>query len=329
MRTRTSRVPSLALATAAALALTACGNADAGPDPDASPAKGKELTHVVVGALPILPTAGLQYGIDHGIFAEHGLDVELSTSQAGSALVPALVAGSVDFGTSNTVSIMVGLDAGLPIQVTSGFVRAWDKDAGEDITGVYTLPDSGIEDAGDLAGRTVAVNSLKSVGDLTIRELVRRAGADPDAVKFVELGYPDMPAALESGQVDAVWEVEPFATRLEDSGAKLVAFNFLEIAPGVPTMVMMAAQDQDPDLIEQFTTALTDVLDQAQADADGVRKVLPDLLALDPALAANVRMETFGTDINTDAVQVFADLALNDKLVSKPVDITAFDPKLP
>ncbi|TRW46266.1 ABC transporter substrate-binding protein [Georgenia yuyongxinii] len=332
MRNRTTVVSSLGLMASATLVLSACGTADADLDttpPEGEAAQGEELTHVVVGALPILPTAGLQYGIEHGIFEEYGLDVELSTSQAGSALVPALVAGDVDFGTSNTVSIMVGIDAGLPIQVTSGFVRAWDEDAGEDITGVYTLPDSGIEDAADLEDRTVAVNSLKSVGDLTIRELVRQAGGDPDKVKFVELGYPDMPAALQSGQVDAVWEVEPFATKLEESGAELVAFNFLQIAPGVPTMVMMAAQDQDPELIEQFTTALTDVLNQAQADPDGVRAILPDLLGLDPALAETVRIEIFGTDINTDAVQVFADLALKDELVSEPVDIDRFDPELP
>ena len=38
-----------------------------------------------------------------------------------------------------------------------------------------------------------------------LHERLRKAGGDPKAVKFVELGFPDMPAAVESGQVDAAW----------------------------------------------------------------------------------------------------------------------------
>jgi NitT/TauT family transport system substrate-binding protein len=63
--------------------------------------------------------------------------------------------------------------------------------------------EASIRTAADLAGKRVAVNTLKNIGDTTIRASVRKAGGDPSSIKFVELAFPDMPAALQAGRVDA------------------------------------------------------------------------------------------------------------------------------
>ena len=46
----------------------------------------------------------------------------------------------------------------------------------------------------------------------------RAAGGDDSKLKFVELAFPDMPAALNNKLVDAAWIVEPFLTVAKGQG---------------------------------------------------------------------------------------------------------------
>src|SRR5690606_41642285 len=79
----------------------------------------------------------------------------------------------------------------------------------------------------DLAGRTVAVNALNNIGGLLISGALRKLGVDTTAIKFMEIGFPDANAALESGRVDAAYQTEPFlhqdrkSTRLNSSHVKI------------------------------------------------------------------------------------------------------------
>lgn len=327
------------LAVGATLLLSACGTDAASSDdesPDAGAPSGEETPgetgsddttpiEISVGALPIVPTVAIQYGLDNGLFEEHGIDLTLETGVGSETMVAAVLADEIDFATLNTVSVMVAADAGVPIQVAAGFSHALGPDEESDISAVLAPADSGIVDAADLAGRSVAVNTLASAGTISIREAVRAAGGDPDEIEFVEIRYPEMIAALENDQVDAIWEVEPFITFAQGAGHEVVSWNFRESSPGVTTQVMVTAQDQDPVVIDRFHTALTAVLDAAEADPDGVRASLTTLLDMDAELAGRVRLESFSTDIDVDAVGVFADLALADGLVSQEVDLSLFE----
>ncbi|WP_164737201.1 ABC transporter substrate-binding protein [Georgenia sp. SYP-B2076] len=323
--------PLTGLLLAVPLALAACSSSAGGDSAGAAEAQtaaaaggSEELIPVTVGALPIVPTAALLYGVDNGIFEEHGLDVTLETGAGAENFVAALVAGEFDFASVNTVSVMVALDKDVPITVTSGYSQAWSDADGEDISAVLAKPASGITRPADLEGRTVALNQVNSAGMLSIREAVRLDGGDPDAVKFVEIKFPNAIAALESGDVDAIWEVEPFITIAQRGGAEVVSWNFLEASPGVSTQIMVAEAGVDPALVEQFTTALTDVLEQAEGDAEGTRQSLVNLLEMDTALAKSARMEHFTTAINVDAVARFAELALEEKFIDEAVDMSAF-----
>lgn len=310
----------------AALVLAACGSSPTTEAPSATPSATEEaeLVPVTIGTLPIVATSALWYGVERGIFEEHGLDVTVDTGVGSETMVAATLAHEVDFVTLNSVAVMAALDAGVPIQVASGYSRAVE-DGDEDISAVLAKPDSGIADAGDLAGRTVAVNTVNSAGTLTIAEAVRAAGGDPEAIDFVEIRYPDMLRALEAGDVDAIWEVEPFITIAQGNGAQVVSWNFAESVPGLSTQIMVTAADQDREVLERFTAALTDVLEAAQGDEAGLRELLVEKLEMDPALAERVRMERFSTQINLDALGTLAQLAHDDGLVSKPVDLAAFD----
>ena len=230
---------SLVVAAASALLFTAaCGgggttseetSAAPGAEETAGEA-GADLTPLTVGVIPIVDTAAIWLGVDEGIFEKYGLDVPLDVAQGGAAIAPAVVSGDYQFGFSNVVSLLIASSKGLPLQIVApGNFSTGDTSA--DIGAVVAKPDSGIASPADLAGKTVAVNTLNNIGDVTVKEVVEKAGGDPESIQFVEMGFPEMPAAVAGGQVDAAWILEPFLTITKDQGAEVVTYNFAEVDP--------------------------------------------------------------------------------------------------
>jgi NitT/TauT family transport system substrate-binding protein len=306
--------------TAAALVLAACGGpsdaAESSPD-DAG------LTAVKVGVIPIVDVAPIYLGVQEGFFEEEGLDVTLELAQGGAAIVPAVVSGEYQFGFSNNTSLLVASSQGLPLKaVAAGNFTTGTP--GDDFGAVVAPEDSDIEDAADLADRTVAVNTLNNIGDTTIRKVVDDAGGDPAAVEFVEMGFPDMPAAVAGGQVDAAWIVEPFLTMALQQGAKVVASNFAETDPELMiASYFTSAQEiaENPETVEAFTAAMDKSLAYAEEHPDETRAVLDSYTEIDPAVKDAMVMPRFAPGLEASSFQVLADLGLEYGTFDEPVDV--------
>lgn len=239
----------LAAGAIAALALTGCGSGSlSGPATSASPgsaAAGGDLKKISVGVLSIAPSVAVQYGVDEGIFAQHGLNVELQTGQGGAAMLPAVSTGTMNFSVGNPLSVMLAVDKGLDMKIVTGFSNS--KAEGADINGVVAAKASGISSFGNLEGKTVAVNTLKTQGDLTIMESAAKAGADPSKIKFVEMPFPDMQAQLDRGSVEAIWLPEPFLTKaLADPKNVLVGSPNQVACPDCPPWSALPAATLPP-----------------------------------------------------------------------------------
>lgn len=258
-----------------------------------------------MGVLPIAPSVGIYYGIENGIFEEHGLDVELSTSNAGAAMLPAVNAQQLQFGIGNPNSVLNANDRGLDMRIVTGYSNSLPE--GDDIAGVVSTVESGIEDWEDLEGNTVSVNALKTQGDLTIMESVEQAGGDPSAVEFSEMPFPDMPAQLEQGNTDAIWVPEPFlSSALADDANQLVGYSFQDAIPGMPTMVSFSSGEyveENPEVAQAFSDAMTESLQMAEEDEEGTRALLPEFIDLPEEAAENLRMEELNAEIPTDEIE--------------------------
>src|SRR5690625_1149228 len=310
-----------ALLGVAALAVAACGGSDGG-ETTGTGSDGETRT-VSVGMLPILPTAALHAGIAEGFFEEEGLEVEIETGQGGAALLPAVASGQMEFATGNPVSLLQAREEGLDVRMTAHWTSGLTEGEG-DINGVIALDGSGLESAADLAVHTVAVNTLEGMGGLTVREAVRQDGGDPDAVEFTELGFPDMPAALNDGNVDAVWIPEPFMTSLVDGDAHVVTHQGRESVPGHPTQVFFTSGDlveSDPELVESMTRAMNKTLEFADENPDAVREHVNDFLDVEPDLLERVKLEEFGTDLREQEITQLGELMTQDGLLDGPADV--------
>lgn len=316
---------------ASMLALAACGGGDDGESTDAaSPPEGGEVREVTVGMLPILPTAALYAGMEEGFFADRGIEITVETGQGGAALLPAVMAGQIDFATSNPVSLLQARGEGLDVQVIAHWTSALSE--GEnDVNGVVAAAGSGIESAADLAGKRVAVNTLNGMGGLTISEAVREDGGDPESIDFVELPFPDMPAALEGGNVDAVWVPEPFLSGLQAGGNVIASYSSKESVTGHPTQLFFTSgrlMESDPELVEDFTAAVEETLEFADENPEAVKEQIPQVLPqLPPEVAENVRLEEFGTDLRRDQIEQLGELMVDAGLLEDDADVDGLLPE--
>jgi NitT/TauT family transport system substrate-binding protein len=255
------------------------------------------------------------------------MELTLETGQGGAAIVPGVVSGQFQFGFSNVTSLLIAQSRGLPLKVVANGVASTGKDKA-DYSGIVTRDDS-IKTAADLEGRQVSVNTLKNIGDSTIRASVRKAGGDPSSIKFVELAFPDMPAALEAGRVDAVWVVEPFLSATLAAGGHLVASNYVDTAPDLTVALYFTSEQlakDDPDLVSKFTDAMTESLAYADAHPDEARQVLTSYTQIDEAVIQKLILPKWPAEINRASVDTLATLAVQDGLVTEQPDVAALLP---
>ncbi|WP_402463574.1 ABC transporter substrate-binding protein [Isoptericola aurantiacus] len=309
-------------------ALTACSGSDEPSDDGSAMSEDGGTTAVTVGVIPIVDVAPIYLGVDQGFFTDQGLDVTLETAQGGAAIVPAVVSGQYQFGFSNSTSLLLATSSDLALQaVTAGVATTGEE--GADFGGVVVPADSDIESVADLAGKTVAVNTLNNINTTTINQAVRDAGGDPSTITYTELGFPDIVPAVAQGDVDAGQVVEPFLSAAEAQDMRQIVSNYAAADPDL-TISMYFTSDQfaqeDPDTVEQFTAAMNESLEYADAHPDEVREILGTYTDMDAATLDALTLPRWPTEIDTDSIQLLADLAVTDGVLDEAPDLDALLP---
>ncbi|WP_164702649.1 ABC transporter substrate-binding protein, partial [Modestobacter sp. KNN46-3] len=262
---------------------------------------------------------------EQGFFEERGIELELVPGSGGAAAVPGVVAGDFDFAFGNVTSLLLAQTQGLPLQVVSnGTASTGDPET--DFSAVVVPADSPVQTAADLAGKTVAVNNFKNIGEVTIRKAVEDAGGDSSTVNFVELPFPDMPAAVANGNVDAAWVVEPFVTVATGQGARVVVRNFAEpvedltVATYFTTEQMLA---ENPELVDDFQAAMTESLQYAQDNPDELRRIITTYTSISPEVAEQIALPSFPEEINVESMETVAELMAEYGITEETADVDA------
>lgn len=306
----------LAAGAALTLTATACGSGDTAASEDG-------LTPVSVGVLPITAVAPLYLGVEQGFFSERGLDVTIETGGGGATTVPRVVSGELDFAFGNVASLIIAREQGLPLTiVANGMTTTGDADT--DYSALVVPADSDVTDPADLDGATVAIDNLNNIGDTSVRNSVRVAGGDPTDLDFIELAFPDMPGALDNGQVDAAWVVEPFLTVALEQGATEIAGNFVDLHPELSIATYFTSDEliaQDPDTVDAFTEAMNESLAYAEANPDETTQTLTAYTEINPELFDQLRWPRFPAQIDTEAVQTLAELMVADGIIDADPDL--------
>jgi len=147
----------------------------------------------------------------YGYYQDEGLDVVVHLVPSNTEIIEAMQRGDLQAGAAPITTAIAAVAAGVPIKIVAMTGRAGD--------GLLVRSDSGIASLADLRGKRVAT-IRGSILDVPLRVALQDAGLDPERdvtlVYFNKLG--DMIQALETGQVDAASNTEPFMTQVERDG---------------------------------------------------------------------------------------------------------------
>jgi NitT/TauT family transport system substrate-binding protein len=269
---------------------------------------------VKVGVIPIVDVAPIYLGQKQGFFANRKIELTMESGQGGAAIVPGVVSGQFQFGFSNITSLLIAQTKNVPIKVVANGVASTGV-AGKDFGGVVVGKASPITKAADLAGKKVAVNTLKNIGDTVVRESVRKAGGDPSTINFVEMPFANMPAAVDNGQVDAAFVVEPILSTVTGAGGRVVAWCYADPAPNLTVAANFASTKliaDDPELVNRFTDAMKESLAYADGHPEEVRAILASYTKIDPAVREALTLPKWPTEINRASVETLSKLGAQD-----------------
>ena len=316
------RVPALvALVAIAALALAGCSSAttpDAATKPDA--AASDELRTIVVGGIANVDMAAMYVGEKQGFFAEEGLDVEIEFGGGTAAMIPALLNGQYDIQFGGAPNLIQAIDAGIPVTAVTVGGRSTGV-RGADHGAVVVAENSEIQSPADLEGKTVAVLALHGLHQIATWQSILNAGGDPEAVKWVEMPFPDMAAAVDSGDVDAAVTSEPFLGLALASGKREIASPFVDVAPGFVSGLYLAAVDRvetEPELYEAFSRALQKSYEYSQEHSDEIRAELGNFTEIEAGLASKMILTDFTWGLTYDDLLVVAEAAAAAGSVKDP-----------
>jgi NitT/TauT family transport system substrate-binding protein len=319
------RSPLVVVLAAVTLALAACGG---GADDDAAPDTGGQPDKVNAGVIAIVDVAPIYLGKQKGFFSNRNIDLTLTTAQGGAAILPAVLSGQYQFGFSNTISLLLAKSQNAPVKVVSNGNNSTGVD-GKDFAGLFVRADCPVQSPKDLAGKTVAANTLKNIVETSVRASVRKDGGDAAAVKFTELPFPEQVAALQAGRVDAIFVVEPFQQTAVAAKARKIASSYVDAAPNLTVAMYFTSQqliDSNADLVTRFTEAMKESLAYADAHPEEVRNALGTYTKIPPEVRDALVLPKWPADVNRQSVEALADLAVTDGLLTQKPDVAALLP---
>jgi NitT/TauT family transport system substrate-binding protein len=254
-----------------------------------------QLTTINLDTLPIANGLPLDLGIAKGFFANHGIEIKKTVLQSGNDIVLALANGNGDVGYIGYVPAMIGRTQGIKFTVVSASdVEGTSVD--DNWQNIMVKGSSSIRTPADLAGKTIAVNALKGVGEVMIKAALKKVGVDPNSPKLLALPFPSMRSALNNGQVDAFWAPEPFVTQGLGDGDRIVMAPGPVLSRYWPIGCYGALESwiaKNPELATSFRAAMNESLAYAQAHPDEIRALLP-------AATRNIRLPIWSPVVDRD-----------------------------
>jgi len=308
-----------------------------------------ELETIKLVQIPILAIAPVLIAQYYGLFDEEGIMVEIEPTPGAGPTIEAVISGTADIGFTGHPAVWKLADTrGIYLKlvhqggVTGSQYRGRKIDP-EKSTLLLVKKGSGIKKIEDLRGRNVAINVLNDLPHVSLSILLKRAGYDPQTfVNWVEIPFPQMPAALAAGRVDAAVASAPYSILIlaQGIGEPLVD------PPLLPTASIFLPTIGDPALLGAWWTSEETLRRKARAIvkfmravANGVRymygdeekaiEIISKGLNLDPAIAKTA-YEGYGFAADPDGftridlLEPQMNAYLEIGFLTKPLDLKRF-----
>ncbi|WP_081683841.1 ABC transporter substrate-binding protein [Granulicoccus phenolivorans] len=276
-------------------------------------------THISLGsAAPgIAAQLPVVYGQEHGVFVDHGLDLEVVSVGDSAAAVSAVLSGSVDVMYGGLTTVASAKEAGhdlvmfcgnLPTSTTYLVAKSGGESA-KPFRGFATWQEA----IRSLKGKSVGVPGLGSGPHLSFEAAASLAGLAEGDITFIPVSQDAAVASLNQGQVDLT-VINAFSMQNERAKGTIDLVSVLadDVPPfdvnGGGYAAKISWLEHNPDTAKAFCDAMQGTYDAVKdpANADQIKKMLFDEYGLvnDPAAVESALhyLTLFSTEITPDPV---------------------------
>lgn len=266
---------------------------------------------------PMTDTSGqIFYAIEKGFFKRAGLDVVLTV--ANPAGVPVAVAsGAFDIGHTPVPSVASAHEHGQPFVIiapSSVFnVRL------RPTAGIVVAKNSPIKTARDFNEKTVAVSGLQSIAQVSVEAWVDKDGGDSTTVKFIEMPFPAMIPALESGRVDAIQIAEPVLDEALSRGHRSLSTGYEAVANEFAIGAYFCTSSYaaaHPDVVRQFAAVMAETARWANTHQSESGQILAKWSK--EVVSPTMPRVVYGERISAGLIQPVIDVAAKYKALRAP-----------
>jgi NitT/TauT family transport system substrate-binding protein len=168
----------------------------------AAPAAAQERVTVVTQRLA--GNGGLFIAAVQGYFKAEGLELQMGAYGSARDVVEAVAAGSADLGLTEFTPTAFNLAGQGVIKVIAAQAREKSDYEGAELVASSAAYAKGLRKFEDLAGKTVAIETLGTVPHYQLAEIARVKGFDPATMSVTPLyASAETAKAVENGKVDA------------------------------------------------------------------------------------------------------------------------------
>jgi NitT/TauT family transport system substrate-binding protein len=335
MRIRRRQFLHLSAGTAAAIAVHGCTQPQASNLSSVSAATGSENPgKISIGFWPVAAGLPLFIADKKGYFKEAGLDVEVVKFASANQVAESLIAGRLQ-GTGNGVASGA---LGLSEIASPGLfkiIAANPSNVDHKLEQIIVAKDSPIQSIADLKGKKIA--SGPGAQNLAIAQaILAKAGVSDPQVQQLEIRQHV--AAIESGQIDAAYTLEPTGTVGEMKGITRVleygvVSKYILNNPKAPWFGGAAALSskfvqQYPSSTKTYVEVYRRAIEDIRANPDQVRQYLVGYTAIEGELVQKVPLVayTLYDEFKPEDVsyfQKFFDFMTDKKVFVKQVDVAS------
>jgi NitT/TauT family transport system substrate-binding protein len=280
---------------------------------------------VRMGTIPIEPSAEAYYGAEAGIFAANGINPVVSTLNNGATIVQAVLGGDLDVGEVNPFQLAVAIARGISLQMIAPACIYTKAVANPNVVVAKNSP---IRSPKDLAGATIGVGSLGDFNQLSLFAWLDANNVPRTNIKYIELPFSSIAAALERGTIQAGFIVEPAKSEAMRAGLiRDFADTYIAITPELATTVWFTSKawlQKNPEAAKNLVKAIYATGRWANTHGQQAAEIIAKVTKIDLAVVAAQQRRLFATSYNKRYVEATLALAGKYNLLQRPVTLEEF-----
>jgi NitT/TauT family transport system substrate-binding protein len=209
-----------------------------------------------------------------GMFAKHDVQVKWSVSRVPISDSITTLGRQFDIMMGTQPALIAAVGQGIPVVIVSGGGLDTPK---RPMSNIVARAASGITTFKQLDGKTVGTLSLTGNIHFSLLNILHKEGVDHNKIRWVLGTVPQLPDLLRAGRVDAIEEIEPFATFAIQAGGIALGNPFRSISDRAFIGLWLAQRDwanKNQDLVLRFNRAMAEAATWIHANMGEAKEIL-------------------------------------------------------